>query len=268
MLPFEHDSGTNLRRRAMLIVPVLDLAAGVVVRGIAGRRHEYRPIESRLAGDPSPSSIGRALADFGLSQVYVADLDAIARAEPAWQIYEQLAGLGLQLWIDAGVGDARRAAELCQFADRVPAVTGIIVGLESLADSAALAETFRVVPRRLLIFSLDLIAGQPLAAQGWPASEAETIARVAIAAGARRLIVLDLARVGGGGGVGTLDLCRRLLLERPELQIIAGGGVRGPADLEELAAAGCLGALVASALHDGGLTPADCRRLSGHQPAK
>jgi phosphoribosylformimino-5-aminoimidazole carboxamide ribotide isomerase len=44
----------------------------------------------------------------------------------------------------------------------------------------------------------------------------------------------------------------------PFLEIISGGGVRGPRDLQALAAAGADAALVASALHDGRLSAAQC----------
>jgi phosphoribosylformimino-5-aminoimidazole carboxamide ribotide isomerase len=69
--------------------------------------------------------------------------------------------------------------------------------------------------------------------------------------GVRRMIVLDLARVGVGEGVGTEDLCRQMRAADQNLEIIAGGGVRGRDDLKRLADAGCDAALVASALHDG-----------------
>jgi phosphoribosylformimino-5-aminoimidazole carboxamide ribotide isomerase len=71
------------------------------------------------------------------------------------------------------------------------------------------------------------------------------------------MIVLDLAQVGMGQGVGTQCLCRTLRCLAPELQIVAGGGVRGPDDLDSLERAGCDAALVASALHDGRLSAVD-----------
>ena len=73
------------------------------------------------------------------------------------------------------------------------------------------------------------------------------IAAAAIAAGVQRLIILDLADVGVGGGVGTLTLCQAIRAAHPQVEIIAGGGVRGLADLQQMAAAGCDAALVASA---------------------
>ncbi len=92
------------------------------------------------------------------------------------------------------------------------------------------------------------------------ALSAQQIALTAFRGGVRRMIVLDLARVGMGEGVGTEQLCRSLACRLPELEIIAGGGVRGPGDLDSLARAGCDAALVASALHDGRLAAKECVR--------
>ena len=84
----------------MQIIPVIDLLAGQVVRGIAGRRHEYRPIQSSLAPDPAPRAVARAYVEqLGVDHVYVADLDAIGGAEPAWDRYAQIADSGLRLWV-------------------------------------------------------------------------------------------------------------------------------------------------------------------------
>src|SRR5207253_1947746 len=69
-------SGFNSRMR---ILPVLDLQNGVVVRGLAGRRAEYRPVVSRLTTSHQPLDIAQAFRDiFGFEHLYLADLDAIA----------------------------------------------------------------------------------------------------------------------------------------------------------------------------------------------
>ena len=67
-----------------------------------------------------------------------------------------------------------------------------------------------------------------------------------------RLVVMTLGRVGTGLGPDTAKLGH--VLERAgERAVYAAGGVRDAADLETLAAMGCAGVLVASALHDGRL---------------
>lgn len=235
------------------IVPVIDLKHGVVVRGVAGRRDEYRPIESILAADAKPESIGRAFVDkLRLGEAYLADLDAIAGAAPAWDVYRSLVDCGLSLWIDAGLADVERCRELTDFATLEPRLKGIVAGLESLAGPARLREFLSIAGPERLIFSLDLKQGEPIrGGTGWGMMTAEEILTVALELGARRVIVLDLARVGVGEGVGTEPLCRWLRARDAAIEIIAGGGVRNRGDLASLGQTGCDAALVASALHDG-----------------
>ena len=249
----------------MRILPVLDLLHGVVVRGIGGRRSEYRPIETPLCPSADPVAVACAIRDkFGLDEYYVADLDAIAGAEPAWPIFHALMAAGMRLLVDAGVADRERGAALANFRADGSRLTGVIVGLESLAPSgqtlageglaASLAPLIAAVGADRLIFSVDLKEGRPLTnVPAWRELTPQRIAAEAVGAGVRRLIVLDLANVGVGQGIGTLDLCRQIRAEHPHVEMIAGGGVRGVHDLHSLAAAECDAALVASALHDGRL---------------
>lgn len=246
----------------MRVLPVIDLMRGEVVRGVGGRRDEYRAIQSTLAAEASPRSIAWALAGCGFRDVYVADLDAIGGSEPAWPLYEQIIDAGLTLSIDAGISTCDSAKPLVEFADNNPGLAGIVVGLESLAAPEELARLCKLIGEARLIFSLDMKAGRLLTRiSQWRQLSAEQIAAIAVRAGVRRMIVLDLAAVGMGGGAGTEPLCRTLACRFPELELIAGGGVRGPHDLQSLAAAGCDAALVASALHDGRLDALTCAAM-------
>ncbi len=229
----------------MKILPVIDLKGGVVVRGIAGRRDEYRPIESKLCQGASPESVARGLyTAFGFTQCYVADLDAIAGDEPARGFYACIERAGLRLWVDAGLTIVQRPA------------TRFILGLESVADAATLAEVLKKFSCNDSVFSLDLRDGRPwTTSPAWEAWSPEKIADCAVSLGVQSMIVLDLAGVGVGQGVPTLDLCRCLRAKYPQLELTSGGGVRGVDDLKQLRDAGCNYALVASALHDGRITP-------------
>jgi phosphoribosylformimino-5-aminoimidazole carboxamide ribotide isomerase len=235
----------------MRIVPVLDVTAGVVVRGIAGRRSEYRPIVSRLTTSTRPTDVAEAFrTHFGLNHLYLADLDAIAGAAPALDLYRDLWSRGFGLWVDAGVRDATDAQLL------IDASLEVVVGLETVRGPETLQQLVKRCGPERIIFSLDLKEGQPLGdVSAWREPEAEAIAAEVFALGVRRLIVLDLARVGVIGGTGTEALCQRLAAIHPEAELIAGGGVRGAADLRRLEECGVSSALVASALHDGHLQP-------------
>lgn len=238
----------------MQIIPVIDLLDGVVVRGVAGRRSEYKPVESRLAAGSDAIDVARAFrSQFGFTQLYVADLDAIMHGRPQIEIYRRLAADGFELLVDSGLRDLEDAhAVFDTGAAAVVAALETSPGPEQLQSLCARYGSDRIV------FSLDLTDGKPMAsASAWSSMDPFTIARMSVAAGVGRMIVLDLSRVGVGAGVGTAELCQRLRTEFPELRLITGGGVRGLNDLRALASLGLEGVLVASALHDGSISPTD-----------
>ena len=232
---------------AMRIIPVIDLLGGVVVRGIGGRRSEYRPIVSQLVASAQPADVARAFWERGFDTVYLADLDAIMGGSPSWNDYQSIDGAGLKMWIDAGIRSVEQAREVANIAQSV------VVGSETLVQSRELAEMLDELGDRVT-FSLDLKYGKVLTGvAAWQTLQPVEVARQVIELGVRRLIVLDLAKVGEGAGVGTEAICREVRALDGKLELIAGGGVRDGSDLEALAQAGCDGALVASALHDGRL---------------
>ena len=97
----------------MRVIPVLDLLDSVVVRGVAGRRDEYRPVESTIAVSASPLDVAQSFrGHFGLSTLYVADLDAILHGELNREVLAELTGDGFELLVDAGIRNAADADSL------------------------------------------------------------------------------------------------------------------------------------------------------------
>jgi phosphoribosylformimino-5-aminoimidazole carboxamide ribotide isomerase len=229
------------------IVPVLDLKGGLAVRAVAGDRAHYRPLRSVLHDRPDPVALARACRDvLDARELYLADLDAIAGAPPSIASYDSLLALGLTLWVDAGLRDRSSLAGL----------TGpltVVAGLETLAGPGALASILDATGPDRLVFSLDLRAGRALVSPraDWGTDDPRRLAERAIGLGLRRLLLLDLARVGTASGVGALSLLSSLSADHPSIAWSFGGGVAGPADLDRLARAGASAVLVGSALHDG-----------------
>jgi len=190
--------------------------------------------------------------------VYVADLDAIGGGTPQRDVVRQIAGVGLTLWLDAGISTVEQAGTTLEDGARL-----VVVGLETLPSFDHLAAVVRAVGGSRVVFSLDLRDGVPVvrAAVAHSGLTPPELARRAAAAGAGTLLVLDVHRVGRGGiDTALVERVRRAV---PNVALYAGGGVRELADLTRLAAAGCDGALVASALHDGTVGRADVERLRG-----
>jgi phosphoribosylformimino-5-aminoimidazole carboxamide ribotide isomerase len=150
-------------------------------------------------------------------------------------------------WVDAGATTPQRAAALARVG-----VARNVVGTESIGPEALPGGLF-AMSAPPLVLSVDLRDGRlisPDLAESRPAAAAP-LARVL---GVRELLVIDLARAGTGSGP-PLGAVAELAAALPEVAIYAGGGVRDQADLRALESAGAAGALVATALHDGRLTP-------------
>jgi len=211
------------------VVGVIDLKDGTAVHAVRGERERYRPV-----GDPL--SLARR---FRLEELYVADLDAIAGAGDNDAVIRALAREA-RIMVDAGVSEPGRAQALLELG-----VHRVVVGTETLADADALGR----LPEAVL--SVDLREGRTLSPDprlaGLQALDAVALLH---RPGLREVIVLDLARVGSGAGPDVAAIAE-IHAAFPDLELLAGGGVRDAADLRALGAAGAAGALVATALHRG-----------------
>jgi phosphoribosylformimino-5-aminoimidazole carboxamide ribotide isomerase len=243
----------------MRVVPVLDLKGGQAVAAIAGRRNEYQPLAGPQLTSSCPVEVAQVFRNqFGFHELYVADLDAIAGHSPSFATYAALKSLGWRLWIDAGVREWKDAVALAD-----TGIERVIVGLETLSGPETLARICRTIGPDRIIFSLDLKDGEPLCnAAAWRQSDASTIASQVVRIGIRSMIVIDLAHVGTGTGTGTEELCQDLAGVHPQVELLAGGGIRGLADLRRLQQCGVRAALVASALHQGRLSAEDLAKLA------
>ncbi len=246
----ETQSGSSLRIvpvSSLRIVPVLDVLAGTVVRGIGGQRQHYRPIQSRWTHSTEPLAVAQMLHDrTGASAMYLADLDAIQGAPPNLALYDRLAQIDVDWWIDAGV---RQASEV-QLWGNSPR-RHIVVGSETLHRAEELTQVLAECGSQRVLFSLDLYQGRTLgSADGWPSLDAFSLVAEVVRRGIQRLMVLDLYQVGRGQGTGTEALCRRIREAFPQLELVTGGGIRQRQDLFLLAELGVNAVLVASALHD------------------
>ncbi|HVH67376.1 MAG TPA: HisA/HisF-related TIM barrel protein [Gemmatimonadales bacterium] len=236
----------------MRVIPVLDLQAGRAVRARGGTRGEYAPGPSVLVAEQRTGdavALARAFRRrLGCDECYVADLDGITGGHPQRALVRSLARTGVRLLVDDGTADPEHARALLS-----DGVERVIVGLETLPDFDALPAIASAVGTERAVFSLDLQNGRPKLSLGARHDGSPgALAHAAVAAGVPALLVLDLARVGSGAGPD-LSLVGELRRAHPTLELLVGGGIGSRADLERLADAGCNGALVATALHDGRL---------------
>ena len=236
----------------MRIIGVIDLKDGLAVHARGGRREAYTPVR-QAAGvsiDGDAVKLARLYLDtFGIRDIYIADLHAIGSGTPQHDIIHTVSRLDARVHVDAGVTNPEAARQLLR-----TGAHAVVVGLETLPSFDALEDITVRIPAPTM-FSLDLRDGVPIGPTAGAASP-EEVARRAFISGAFEIIVLDVARVGSGQGPD-LAMMRRIRAAVRVPRLLTAGGIRHLDDLRELATEGCDGVLVATALHDGRLTPAD-----------
>lgn len=231
----------------MKVLPVLDLLNDRVVHAVAGERETYAPISSRLGEQGDAQTIAANLAEqYGFTHAYVADLNALAGAEPNWRAITAIRSKLPNLWIDAGVNHIDRIAK---FETAAP-----ILSLESLeSESQARNAIGRCGD---IVFSIDMKNGRLMTrVEAWKDMAPEAMFDQAVQWGVRRVIPLELSSVGGNTGPSLLPMISTLHARHPDVTIISGGGIKHIGDLSVLEAAGCSLALVATGLHFGDLQP-------------
>jgi phosphoribosylformimino-5-aminoimidazole carboxamide ribotide isomerase len=231
----------------MQVIPVIDLKGEAVVRARLGMRSTYAPIVTPLARTSEPVDVVAGfLTLYPFRTIYVADLDAIERRGNHDETIATLSATfpGVTFWVDVGLGASEEARAWLGRHTRAH----LVLGAESLRDLDPLKE---VGTDARILLSLDFDGDRFLG----PDALME-----ATALWPRRIIVMTLARVGSHAGP---DLERLAAIARlaPKAEFYAAGGLRGLGDLQSLTRAGVSGVLVASALHDGRLSPADLARL-------
>lgn len=238
----------------MRIIPVIDLLSNQAVHAIKGDRAHYKPVRSRLCRTSDPGQIAEAFRrQLGLGEFYIADLDAIRDpgSDGHRDLIKNLVRRGkYEVILDAGISDAGAARSWLEIG-----VRKAVIGSETLTSRQALNEIPAEVDPARLVFSLDcrseaIVSKCPELAALPPLKVLELLQ----ASGWREVILLDLARIGSGSGIH-----RRLVMEArrnfPGLALIAGGGIAGPEELDELNSLGIEGVLLATALHRGTIGP-------------
>ncbi len=232
----------------MRVVPVLDLKNGCAVHAVAGRRSEYRIVQSVHGSGQAPVLLAQALMrSINTHDLYVADLDAILERGNNDQTVRALAAAGARVWLDRGIrseDDLSRALATGAHA--------LILALETAPPAKVVARWLRS-GRRLppVILSIDMLDGRLVADDFSQTGDVDEVVKQAVALGICRILLLDLQSVGRASGPTVLEFGRRIRRLWPELWICGGGGVRNVDDLLAAQRAGFDAYLVATALHTG-----------------
>ncbi|MCS6929786.1 MAG: 1-(5-phosphoribosyl)-5-[(5-phosphoribosylamino)methylideneamino] imidazole-4-carboxamide isomerase [Saprospiraceae bacterium] len=227
----------------MQIIPSFDLMDGRLVRLRQG------DFEQKTEYPNDPVALAKELEAAGIRRLHIVDLDGARQGRPAHlHILEQIA-VQTRLEIDYG-GGLRSIPALRQVWD-AGAHMFSVGSVAVLAPDEFSAWVERFGADRFLV-SAD-VRNRKIAVHGWQEQTDmhlfDLIKRL-LELGVRDISVTDIARDGELSGPA-IELYKDILKNFPDIRLVASGGISSVADLEELQAIGCAGALVGKAFFEG-----------------
>ena len=226
---------------------VMDLLDGVVVHAKRGEREKYVPIH-RFSSIVTSSDPACVIETIKPKEVYIADLNRLMSTGNNRPILKDLRtrNRDLRIMLDYGVKgmeDLKEAVD-AEMADK------FILGTETISIEL-LEEASKSDIITDICISLDLFNNEVLTSDTRMKIDPLQLIKELNKFPVRDVIVLELNRVGTKSGIDFEFLARAV--ELSEHDILCGGGVRNCEDVHKMAAIGVKGALVATAVHDGGI---------------
>jgi phosphoribosylformimino-5-aminoimidazole carboxamide ribotide isomerase len=240
---------------AFRIVPVVDVKNGIAVHAVKGQRDAYSPVNCAWCKDGDVTTLIRGYKEnFGLHDLYIADLDAITVKKPNKAIYKDILSIvDGEAMIDAGItsiADFRKIASA--------GFESVILGSESIPTISLLADIIEQNEHATIV-SLDVKGGTVLSpARQLASTRIQDAFRIIDGLAPSAIIFLDMSGVGARTGINPVA---KELAREASVPLYLGGGISSASDVLEARAAGFAGVLVATALQSGLISPDEATRL-------
>lgn len=231
------------------IIPVIDILNSKAVHAIKGERTKYKPLISELFKSSDPIEIIKILNHrYNFKEIYLADLDAIIKKTPNYEILSKITKFkNLKLILDPGIVKSEDILKFSRFN-----LKKLILGLETINSFEVIRDSLKIFGIDKIVISVDMFKGKIITKIKDLMNESllNTILKLNNL-GVRELILLDLFRVGQKlGGIPPLYLKIRDAFDG---DILVGGGIKNLNDLSNYNRENFSGVLIATALYDGSI---------------
>lgn len=236
------------------IIPAMDLIGGKCVRLTQGDFAR----ETVYSNDPLETA--KRFEAAGLTRLHMVDLDGARSGSPANLHVLKHVASGTSLTIDYGGGIKSETDVAAVFS-----AGATIVNIGSLA--ARQPEIFLGWVDKFggdkILLGADTKKGK-VAIDGWQTETKEPILaylRKFAERGVTKAFVTDIASDGAMTGP-SIKLYRKITAAVQEINLIASGGVRSIADIDELESIGCKGVIIGKALYEGNIELEDLAKYA------
>jgi len=226
----------------MRIIPAIDIIEGQCVRLSKG---DYN---TKKVYNENPLEVAKAFEDSGIEYLHLVDLDgAKSKHIVNHKILEDIA-THTRLKIDFGGGLKTDKDLKIAFDSGAQQITG---GSVAVTNTPLFLEWLTQFGSQKIILGADAKDGK-IATGGWKEAsnlEIEKFIKDFVAHGVDYVISTDISKDGMLQGPST-DLYRSILMNNPDLKLIASGGISNLKDLEDVFEIGCEGVIIGKAIYE------------------
>lgn len=235
----------SIQFNSSFIIPAIDIINGQCVRLTKG------DFNQKIVYDNDPVKIAQSFEASGIKRVHIVDLDgAKSGSMKNFSVLEKIAK-STSLEIDYG-GGVQSIEDVQNILDAGAKM--VTIGSLAVRKPEIIEEWILEFGTDHFLIGIDVLNNQVKIA-GWQESTQLNVFHFiaqTIALGATKIFCTDIERDGMMQGP-SIKLYKEILIEHPELEFIASGGVTTIDDLSELKNMGCAGVIIGKSLYEGNL---------------
>ncbi|MCP9749869.1 1-(5-phosphoribosyl)-5-[(5-phosphoribosylamino)methylideneamino]imidazole-4-carboxamide isomerase [Ferruginibacter sp. HRS2-29] len=232
-------------RSGEFIVPAIDIMEGKCVRLTKG---DYAT--SKIYSD-DPVEVAKRFEAAGIKRLHIVDLDGARKGQVInFEVLEKVAS-STSLKIDFG-GGVKKIVDVKQILDAGAAM--VTIGSLAVKEPLLIEEWLMEFGADKFFIGADVLE-EKVKISGWLEDGGvnifDFIGKI-ISLGTTNIFCTDIAKDGVLQGPST-DLYKAILMQHPETNLVASGGVSSTKDIQDLKDAGCSGVIIGKALYEGNI---------------
>ncbi len=227
----------------MIIIPAIDIIDGKCVRLTKG---DYA--QKKVYND-NPVEVAKQFEDAGIERLHVVDLDGAKAGKVINLTVLENIATATKLKIDFG-GGVKNLNDVENIFNAGAAM--VTIGSLAVKQPQLLEEWLMEFGAERFFIGADVL-DEKIKISGWLEDTGldiyDFIGKM-ISLGAVNIFCTDISKDGVLQGP-SVDLYKRIIMEHPEIQLVASGGVSNIEDVKQLKEIGCAGAIIGKAIYEG-----------------
>ena len=221
-------------------IPAIDLLNEKVVRLYQGN------YENVTYYSDNPMQVAEQISGLGFSNIHIIDLMGAKTGDfTSFLLLEYILDLGLSVQVGGGIRTLKHAKKLIE-----KGVDRVIVSTKALVCQSFLSRLIKSIGAKRVILSLDICNGFPVI-HGWKQYSNKTVHTVLQSYHSlNNLIVTDVIRDGTLSCRINHNLYSSILMDFPNINLIAAGGISSVDSIKELDKIGCTACIIGKAYYE------------------